>query len=278
MIGVCTGSTERQSIAHAVETNLAEWYRTTSDLVPSADFIEESDVTQARLPARHPLFTAVLQARFDEQNADQRIDEIVESLRRLGMPAMWWICSESRPPDLSHRVEERGFIPVDILSGMALDLEKEPCRVPIGSGFTVEEVRSAEGLREWSVLYHEGFGMDAHTLRDLSPIADAVTSGDAGQLRFFLGRRRGEPVSCAMLFLGDRTAGVYWVATAQDRRNRGYGSGVVLAAVAAAREAGYKLCVLHASPMGVSVYRKLGFVEYCHLRTLTWRPEAEGRA
>ena len=90
--------------------------------------------------------------------------------------------------------------------------------------------------------------------------------------RFFVGTIDDAPVSSAMLFAGAGVAGLYGVATLATHRNRGSATALVQATMKEARAAGFRTCILHASPMAVSLYRRLGFVEYCRLRTYTYMP------
>jgi len=47
---------------------------------------------------------------------------------------------------------------------------------------------------------------------------------------------------------------------------------VTLAALREARDLGYGVGVLTSSEMGYSVYRRLGFVEYCRIGLYQWSP------
>jgi predicted N-acetyltransferase YhbS len=70
-------------------------------------------------------------------------------------------------------------------------------------------------------------------------------------------------VGAAAGYLAAGVVGVLWVATAAEARGQGIGAAVTLAPLHAAREAGYRVGILHATPLGLPVYRRLGFRERC---------------
>lgn len=269
-----------RSILHAIEANLAAWYRRLAEALPGAELHEEDDVLQTVMPVAHPLFNAALQARFAHGASRQRIREVVRRWEERHLPCMWWIGPSTHPIDLADRLREVGFQPTDTLTGMAADLWSEPWVQRPGleeDGLEVREAFDLPGLMEWAVPFAEGFGLRPELLQSLGPLAHSIVAegednGAGRTMRFIVGYSERVPVSCAMLFMGAGVAGLYMVATVAGRRNRGYASAVVRAALDGARQAGLRTCVLHATPMAVSMYRRLGFVEYCRLRTLTLRP------
>ena len=64
-------------------------------------------------------------------------------------------------------------------------------------------------------------------------------------------------------------AGIYWVATIEEQRRRGYGEALTWAAVAGGRELGCGIASLQASKLGRRIYARMGFehgldYEYLH--------------
>jgi GNAT superfamily N-acetyltransferase len=75
-----------------------------------------------------------------------------------------------------------------------------------------------------------------------------------------------EPAATAMLVSSGPVGMVCWVATLDDRRGRGLAALCTARATAAAFERGAELASLQASPMGESLYRRLGYEELFRYR------------
>jgi GNAT superfamily N-acetyltransferase len=88
-------------------------------------------------------------------------------------------------------------------------------------------------------------------------------------------------ITCYLGSVGDRAvtvgvcahvgdiAGIFSVATPTEHRRRGYASSLVFQAAQDAFQAGANLTYLQASPMGCSVYQRLGFRTVEHYRVLS---------
>ncbi|GAC1486700.1 MAG: hypothetical protein NVS1B1_02000 [Candidatus Limnocylindrales bacterium] len=83
------------------------------------------------------------------------------------------------------------------------------------------------------------------------------TWGDP-DLRFWVGTLDGRPVATACGAVSDGHVGVYAVGTVPDARRRGYGQVMTAAACGARTDLP---AMLQASPMGLPVYRRMGFTE-----------------
>jgi GNAT superfamily N-acetyltransferase len=86
-------------------------------------------------------------------------------------------------------------------------------------------------------------------------------------LRYYLARVDGVPVGGSLMLMGEAVAGLFAVGTVPEARRHGVGAAITDSPMREAREHGYRYGILSASVMGESVYRRLGFVEYCRLET-----------
>ena len=136
-------------------------------------------------------------------------------------------------------------------------------------GGTLVHVGEEAGLREVASVATVGFGFPADLLSSVTRFVIGL-GGDHGPWRFYLVREQGAAVATAGLFLGSEVAGIYFVATVPEARRRGFGAAVTVAALQDARTLGYRTAVLQASPMGHSVYRRLGFEDHCTFWRYRW--------
>jgi len=85
---------------------------------------------------------------------------------------------------------------------------------------------------------------------------DGLTADNAVAFIADLGDR---PAGIAMTIVSHGVAGIYWVGTSDDARGRGLGSTVTAAAVNTGFDMGAEIASLQASPMGESLYLRMGF-------------------
>jgi ribosomal protein S18 acetylase RimI-like enzyme len=121
----------------------------------------------------------------------------------------------------------------------------------------IVRIATPDGFAQALAVAVAGFGIPAEILAPLYGLEVGAVAGMA----VYLGRVDGRDVSTSVgLTLGD-TVGIFNVATPPEHRGRGYGAALTAAAAQEGFDAGAELAWLQSSPLGLPVYRRLGFRE-----------------
>ena len=215
-----------------------------------------------RLP--YPRCNRILCARFEAGDIDAKIEMALAPYKARGLPALWHTGPATHPPDLGERLVAHGLTHGGEEPGMAADLSRLPGRPSMPPSLTITPVSDAATLRAWCHTFARAFASPG--IEEIMWSVEASLGLDPdGQRRLYLGRLAGEPVASAALFLGAGVAGLYCVGTLPSARQRGIGRAMTLHPLLEARALGYKVGTLHASSMGVGIYRRLGFETYCRM-------------
>jgi GNAT superfamily N-acetyltransferase len=212
----------------------------------------------------------VVHAALTQNEADREIEASLQRMREHEVPGSWHVGPSMRPPDLGRHLIAHGFEYGGDDIGMAVDLSALPHEVPVPDDFVIERVRDEAGLAAWVEALGSGFGEGPVEAEWVGEMYRRL--GFEGPWRHYLGRVDEEPVATATSFFGAGVAGIYFVCTVERARRRGIGARITLAALSEARDLGYSVGVLGSSEMGYSVYRGLGFEEYCRIGLYEWRP------
>ncbi|MGB8005391.1 MAG: GNAT family N-acetyltransferase [Gaiellaceae bacterium] len=116
---------------------------------------------------------------------------------------------------------------------------------------------SAELLAQALAVGASGFGAPPTLIASVYSLEVAQLEG----LEMYLAQADGADVSTAVGFTVDKATAIFSVATPEEHRGRGYGAAVTAAAVRGGFTRGADLAGLQSSPLGESVYRRLGFQE-----------------
>lgn len=264
------------AVLAAIEENTADFYRALLPRLPDAEIHDEIDVLHGSSSIRTPLCNAIVCARFADAEAEERLDAVLAGFRRRRVPVTWWVGPVSNPRDLGRRLERRGFRQAADMAGMALELDGDGDGAGGGvpepaewapDGLTVARVREDRALDGWARAFTEGFHVTPGAAGAVRSAFAAIGYAEDAPCRQYVARLRGEPVASATLVLGAGVAGLYNIATDPRVRRRGVGAAVTLAALAEAADLGYRIGILHATAMGLGLYRALGFTERCRVQT-----------
>ncbi len=147
-------------------------------------------------------------------------------------------------------------------------LRYRPEQHPLPDGVELRRIASAEDAAAyWRVAEaaYASIGFPPEVFSYYEDDAGFSADGAAA----FLALLDGVPAAIAMTLVSHGIAGIYWVGSTQRARGHGLGTAVTAAAVAAGLEMGPEIASLQASPMGESLYRRMGFETLYECRLLS---------
>jgi RimJ/RimL family protein N-acetyltransferase len=260
---------ERTSL-RAVHLNLVDSSRHLFELDPGAAI----DATPGRL------FGAGRSSHPTISNAAFRIDDGLDPgdfleqahaffAARNRRFAVWTRRGSAEDDDLIAAATAGGLEAVYEMPEMVLGEKVEVPRLPTGA--EMRRVSSAADVAEyWQVATrsYASLGFPA----EIFAFYENPDGLSADNVIAFLAHLDGEPAAIAMTLVSHNVAGIYWVGCTEQARGKGLGSAVTAAAVNAGFDLGGEIASLQASPMGESLYRRMGFETVFSYELLLSRP------
>lgn len=270
MTDILTDRTTPALVA-AIKANLFEWFRYVGR-APKVELHDSPEVTWLMTGFPHAFTNTVLRTQAAPDHADAIIERTLAHARSKNVTKLsWWVEPDTLPADLGRYLTAHCLTHMEGSAGMAADLAALNEELTTPAGLTIEHVTDTETLRAWAYASVVGFGYPETAVERW---LDVFTSlGFELPLRSYVGILDGEPVATSQLFLAAGVAGIYVVVTLPAARRQGIGAAMTLAPLREARARGYRIAILHASPLGLGVYRRLGFREYCRMGHYAWAEE-----
>jgi GNAT superfamily N-acetyltransferase len=216
-------------------------------------------------------------------NAAFRIDDGLDPGELLERATAWFAARE-RGFAVWTRAgaeEDRGLIEAAEAAGLQnvyempeMVREGEAVAEELPAGIELRRVGSAEDAAQfWRVAIesYASIGFPPEIFAFYENHEDLWADGAAA----FLAHLDGRPAGISMTIVSHGVAGIYWVGATEAARGRGLGRAMTAAAVDAGLEMGGASASLQASPMGESLYRRMGFETIFDYRLyMCRRPEA----
>lgn len=257
------------AMAKAIRGNLYAFFRYLRRS-PHVEFYEGEGLLRWHSGIAHPWFNGVLVTRPPAADETEIICETLAYFQARSVRLFtWWVGEGLETAAWEQPLFTNGFGYSTDTPGMAADLDALTETVPVPAPFRVAAVQDGETLQTWANTLVNGFGFPNTWQADFQQLI--TDFGFGGDFRCYLGYLSDKPVATAALFLGAGVAGIYCVSTRPEARRQGLGAAVTLAALRDAHKMGYRLGILHSSPMGFPVYLRLGFSHLCNLDSFYWK-------
>ena len=260
-------------IEHAIEFNFYELVRAMSAIDLEGMVCEETDEF-FRYSTGIPffLFNAVIESQIPAEDAIQKIKDNITFFNKLQVPFLWVIGPSSTPKNMGELLIQNGFTP-DKQPGMAYNLKKLDAELEPLDKVEIIKVENVDTLKAWNNVILTGFSMQKEILSDFFHKAFlSILLNDTPSASGFLAYYDGNPVASSLVLYKTGVAGIYNVTTLEEARGKGIGTAVTLATLIEAKQLGYQNAILHSSEMAFSMYKRMGFKEYCKLEWYIWQP------
>lgn len=270
---------EPSSIASVIEANINAYLLSFARL-PGATLHDDTLSTWVDSGVPSATYNSIVRAHVDPASLDAQVESVLAHFKRHSRPVTWHVGPTTEPPDLGQALLAHGMTHSEDEPGMAIELAHIHDDLAIPQELKIEQVRDQHGLRDWVAVW-------------LFPVPDAVRRlcfdallarglGDDLPWRYYVGYLDGKPVATSELFVGEGVAAVHYgegvaavhyVVTQRELRRRGIGAAMTLRVLRAARDWGYRVAVLTASPDGHGTYQRIGFQDYCWFHRYEWEPD-----
>ncbi len=176
---------------------------------------------------------------------------------------------EGRDQAAEAAAERHGLHRIRTIPELALDPITVEAKPP---PLDIRRVAEVGVLDDHVAVVADGFDMPASLLREVfsSRLVEEAT------WRGYVGYAGGRPVAASQLSMTDGVAGIYYVATLEEFRGRGFGEAMTRRAIQDGADAGCDVAVLQASDMGRPIYERMGFRLVAGYKTFV-RPEFSGQ-
>jgi GNAT superfamily N-acetyltransferase len=256
----------------AIEANQFDLWRILAQMLQT-ELHHEPDMIWFSTDIPFYLCNLVGRAQFQHNDIDARIDTTLTRFKSRGRPMSWWTGPVTRPTNLGEYLEAHGLTHVEDYPGMAVDLLTLNVDLSGSPGLTIERVEDIEGLEKWIHPFTIGIGYPDYFAKIIFDSTAALSFDLHLPMHHYVGLLKGEPVACLTLILGSGVAGIYNVATVPEARRQGIGTVMTLMSLREARTLGYRVAILQSSQVGLGVYHRLGFKEYCKIGMYMWTGE-----
>ncbi|HET7378187.1 MAG TPA: GNAT family N-acetyltransferase [Anaerolineae bacterium] len=223
----------------------------------------------------HPGSNGVGSARWPAEEADRKIEEIIEYHRQRNIGFQWWVSPYDTPTDLRERLEKHGMV----LAGDAVTMARlglEAADIPINPDTTVEL------LDGYDLAAVDAIGeIDKVCFQWTQEQVDERKPGWIERMRDerfhdreanFLARITGRPAGHGRVILQSGIAYLGGAGVLPEFRGKKVYSTLLRRRLEYAHNRGYHIAAINAEPLSRPIVERYGFKEYSRIYIYGWMP------
>jgi GNAT superfamily N-acetyltransferase len=191
-------------------------------------------------------------------DVDAIIQVQIDRFARLGQSFEWKVFDYDYPPDLKERLAGRGFAIAEAEALLVLDLSAGPALL---SAPVPDSIVKVTGPHEIDAIMEQKAQLGDDIYPGLGERLKRDLETDPDGLSVYLARLDGQVASAAWVYFhhGSHFASLWGGATLPQYRRRGLYTGLLAARAREARDRGFSLLYVDASPMSRPILEKHGF-------------------
>lgn len=263
-----------EQIIYAIEQNFYDFLGKEDKIIENPPYksIEFDSFTLIDSGIPHAMTNWIIATNMSLKETEDKINKVIEYFSNRNLPFFWVTGPCTKPENLADiLVTEYDFVAPTAQPGMAYDLNQLEEKSKLIENLELVKVTSYDEFQLWGDILVKSFGMNVELLKDY--FIRVISQKNEDKQSVFLGYYDGKAVGTALVYYETGVAGIYCIGTLEDTRGKGIGTAMTYETMHDAKEKGYEVAILHASEMGFSVYKRLGFKEYCKIQWLQWSPK-----
>lgn len=243
-----------EKISMCLDANLNVHMTHFAQYINEVAFTRMPDFTRVNSHLNDDTFNYILRADFEDSKAQEKIEHATRPFTSDHLPFSWWTSSHDRPHNLSELLPTKGYQQTENNIAMYLNLDTwEPTHLELPE-LTIVRAQDEKTLQDFAlILSNDSKAFSTY----FNWIADIIAQDDP--IEFYVGYVNNKPVVRGLTCYYAQVAGLHWLSTRIDERNKGYGTAMQQFRLKRAKTLGYHIAVLQASHEGYPLYKKLGY-------------------
>lgn len=253
---------DSNTVIHSIEWNLYDFYDKICLLSDTARYEKKNNWTSLITGIHHPLCNGIINPRLHPLHSEEQIKEAMVPFSEQQLPMIWWIGPSAKPANLPLHLENNGLIKADTAPGMAMKLSSLT-KDTLPGNIEIRHATTPQELKDWDTIFSTVFSLPPDAVAFFSEPFSIMVSKHSNQFQQLIVYLDGKPMACGSFFISAGVGGVYNIGTLQEARGNGIGTAITSAGLNWFRKNGIDVAILQSSAMGLSVYNRLGFRQFC---------------